>query len=117
MNASHVDILKSKNKDAFKALGLNINKPSASFTTEEKTLLKDYLGEKLDKNFWLEGFTDKKWDWRFPQLSVNTGVKSIGTPANNIEAFNINKFSTAPEEQVPTPTAEEAKQKTNSNKS
>ena len=116
MNASHVDILKSKNKDAFKALGLNINKPSASFTTEEKTLLKDYLGEKLDKNFWLEGFTDKKWDWRFPQLSVNTGVKSIGTPANNIEAFNINKFSTAPEEQVPTPTAEEVKQKTNSNR-
>ena len=64
----------------------------------------------------MEGFTDKKWDWRFPQLSVNTGVKSIGTPANNIEAFNINKFSTAPEEQVPTPTAEEAKQKTNSNR-
>ena len=116
MNASHVDILKSKNKDAFKALGLNINKPSASFTTEEKTLLKDYLGEKLDKNFWLEGFTDKKWDWRFPQLSVNTGVKSIGTPENNIEAFNINKFSTVPGEQAPTPTTEEVKQKTNSNR-
>lgn len=116
MNASHVDILKAKNKEAFKTLGLDPNKPSASYTNEEKEKLKNYLGDKLDKNFWLEGFQDKKWDWRFPKLSVNTGIKSIEIPANNIEAFNINKFSTAPGEQSPTPTAEEAKQKTNGNR-
>lgn len=66
MTAKHVDILKDKYKDAFKKVGISPTKPSSSYTSEEKAKLKNELSDKLDNNFWIEGFKDNKWDWRFP---------------------------------------------------
>lgn len=81
LTAKHVDIIKSKYKDAFKTAGVPANKNSADYTSEEKAKLKKALGDKADSNFLLEGFQDNKWDWRFPIVSPS---KDKTIPPSNI---------------------------------
>lgn len=93
LTAKHIDLLKTKSPWAFKATGIPTNKPSASYTNEEKLKLKkafaqadenqSFGGEdnKNYNNFLLEGFNDDKWDWRFPA----TGITKE-TPIGNYKA-------------------------------
>lgn len=76
MTAKHVDLIKSKYKDAFKKTGISATKPSASYTTEEKNALRAATDDKLDNNFWIEGFKDNKWDWRFPAVATQTSFQT-----------------------------------------
>lgn len=84
LTAKHVDILKKDADWAFEMAGIPSNKPSASYTREEKNkLFESYnigLGNKsgeYDKDFLLKGFQDQKWDWRFPMSTItnNTNIK------------------------------------------
>ena len=92
LTAKHVDLLKAKSPWAFKVTGIAPNKPSASYTNEEKLKLKKAFAEadenqsvagednKNYNNFILEGFNDEKWDWRFPVSAVTdkSNIKPIG---------------------------------------
>jgi hypothetical protein len=86
MTAKHIDILKQKNPQAFKDLGIDINKASAQLTPEEKFKLQDALSPTLDRNFWLEGFQDQKKDRRFPMQGVTISAPMTGTYDNTIKA-------------------------------
>ena len=76
MTAKHVDIIKQNYKDVFKSTGVPPNKPSASYTAEEKAKLQQALGERATPEFIQEGFNDNKQDWRFPIMGTN--LQSIG---------------------------------------
>lgn len=92
LTAKHVDLLKAKSPWAFKVTGIPPNKPSASYTNEEKLKLKKAFAEadenqsvagednKNYNNFILEGFNDEKWDWRFPVSAVTdkSNIKPAG---------------------------------------
>ena len=80
LTAKHVDLLKKNSPWAFKNTGISPDKPSASYTNEEKKKLKDSYAEgdgengmlnENYNNFLLEGFNDEKWDWRFPMSGIN----------------------------------------------
>jgi len=86
MTAKGVDILKQSNPDAFKQLGLDVNRDSTNFTPEEKDALAKTVG--VDDNFWLEQFQDNKWDWRYPMVASSETVKP--------EPSNISLTPTAP---------------------
>lgn len=89
MTAKHVDILKDKYKDAFKKVGISPTKPSASYTPEEKAKLKNELSDKLDNSFWIEGFKDNKWDWRFPATPTNLAAQPVDTQLQPQTSQNI----------------------------
>lgn len=100
LTAKHVDLLKAKSPWAFKVTGIPPNKPSASYTNEEKLKLKKAFAEadenqsvagednKNYNNFILEGFNDEKWDWRFPVSAV--------TDKSNIKPAGAKILSPAP---------------------
>jgi hypothetical protein len=79
-NAKHIDIIKEKYKDIFKTTGIDPNKPSASYTSEEKKKLTNALGENATKEFWLEGFKDNLYDWRLPLIGNNIRAIDTNTP-------------------------------------
>jgi len=79
-NAKHIDIIKEKYKDIFKTTGIDPNKPSASYTSEEKKNLTNALGENATKEFWLEGFKDNLYDWRLPLIGNNIRAIDTNTP-------------------------------------
>lgn len=104
LNASHVDIFKKDFPAAFKATGLNINKSSAEFTSEEKKKLQDYLYNLDDaenkatyKDTILKGFPDRKFDWRHPEFSINH-LSAAPVVKNPIvpTAFNIGTLEAPP---------------------
>lgn len=74
MTAKGVDILKANNPEIFTSLGLNLNKPSAAFTPQEKQLLSRAATEQgaVDDNFWRDQFNDNKWSYRFPVVPLQT---------------------------------------------
>jgi predicted nuclease with RNAse H fold len=92
LTAKHVDLLKAKSPWAFKVTGIPANKPSASYTDEEKLKLKKAFAEadenqsvagednKNYNNFILEGFNDEKWDWRYPVSPIlnKSSIKPAG---------------------------------------
>lgn len=100
LTAKHVDIIKSKYKDAFKETGIPANKKSEDYTEEEKLKLQTALGEKADQKFLLEGFKDNKWDWRFPMVAQKPMTPAQGTNKAQITAPNMSRFY-SPEEQAP----------------
>jgi len=111
LTAKHVDILKQRNAEAFKKAGIPANKPSASYTEQEKQKLKEASGDFITSDFLLEGFQDQKFDWRFPVIASNLSVKPEGLQGQGISAEAL--YGT----QSPTPTnpsteeEEEAKKK------
>lgn len=97
MTAKHVDIIKDKYRDVFKEAGVPSNKDSAKYTPEEKQKLKTALGENATNEFWREGFNDKKWDWRFPMIPVDAGVKATGMQGQQPTTPGLPNFYQAPE--------------------
>lgn len=116
--AKHVDMLKKDYKDVFTKTGIPSNKPSASYTTEEKKALQTAMGDKATKDFILEGFQDNKWDWRFPAVAVNiptaiapkTGIVAPTMPQQADLSKPLNPF-------LPPPVAETPETKTEKEKS
>lgn len=111
-NAKHVDIIKQKHKDVFKTTGIDPNKPSASYTSEEKKILTDALGENATKEFWLEGFQDGLYDWRLPAISqaqntTGSGYKAeMTTPKMYPLAGSGQEAPTTPDDSTTPPTAQ-----------
>ena len=104
LTAKHIDLIKSKHKDAFKTAGIPATKPSSQYTEEEKKRLKEALGDKADKDFLLEGFQDSKWDWRFPLISPTQNKPVQGNPPTITPPANP---QTPQQEEVITPQTEQ----------
>lgn len=110
LTAKHLDLTKKNSPDVFKKLGISPNKPSASYTNEEKAsifseLQKEYKDPSQFDNFLLEGFADNKWDWRFPMVSVTPKVVGYTAPKpGKAEELKLPNVS----EQVPEEAPEES---------
>jgi hypothetical protein len=76
MTSKGVDNIKRDNPDVFSKLGIDPNKQSSQYTPEEKTRIKESLGDKLDDSFWIDQFQDSKWTFRYPGAPVE--AKPIG---------------------------------------
>lgn len=101
MTAKHIDTIKEKYKDVFTKAGIPSNKSSASYTKEEKDKLKEILGKNVNQDFWLEGFKDNKWDWRFPTVSPHADMKVVQTPTEITASTDIRqRATTAVEEET-----------------
>ena len=114
MTAKGVDILKKSNPEAFKQLGLDINRASTNYTPEEKNKLAQTA--KVDDNFWLEQFQDNKWDWRYPIVASSKMLAPKPTTYSlTPKAPNVSIASTPQEEKVTDipKTEEEAQAKSN----
>ncbi len=118
LTAKHIDVLKENYKSSFKRTGIDSNKNSADYTTEEKLKLqKDIEGrlsndKPLYKDFLLSGFKDNKWDWRFPMVGTNLQAKGVTSmPKTQISALSTPTGTTSPTEDIVQPQAEEQVQK------
>ncbi len=118
LTAKHIDLLKENYKSSFKRTGIDSNKNSADYTTEEKLKLqKDIEGrlsndKPLYKDFLLSGFKDNKWDWRFPMVGTNLQAKGVTSmPKTQISALSTPTGTTSPTEDIVQPQAEEQVQK------
>lgn len=114
LTAKHVDIIKANYKDAFAQTGISPNKPSANYTSEEKLALQGALGNRANKDFYLKGFTDNKWDWRAPVVGLAplTSVGMVNAPQMQAPTA-INPFlqSAQPIVQQPTEVATQKEDK------
>ena len=108
LTAKHVDLIKANSRDVFTKTGISPNKASADYTSEEKLALQNALGERANKDFYLQGFTDNKWDWRAPII----GLAPL-TPAGMVNAPQMQAPVAANPflPQTPAPQAEIAAQK------
>lgn len=96
--AKHIDILKSRFPETFKASGINPSKPSASYTNEEKLKLQTQAGSNIDQNFLTEGYQDGLLDWR-GVLQGTSGLKPVGISKQTISAPGIPNYY-QPEEKL-----------------
>jgi hypothetical protein len=96
LTAKHVDLIKSNSRDVFAKTGISPNKTSADYTSEEKVALQNALGERANKEFYLQGFTDNKWDWRAPVMGVPP-LAPAGLNAQKISAPQLPNFYREPE--------------------
>lgn len=114
LTAKHVDIIKSKYNNVFKDTGISPSKKSEDYTVEEKLKLQKALGDKANKEFLLEGFEDKKWDWRFPMVGTNLQAKGLANtpkPQAPSTTTDMSKFYSTPTEVAPQTQVEIATQK------
>lgn len=96
LTAKHVDIIKTNSRDVFSKTGISPNKASADYTSEEKLALQNALGERANKEFYLQGFTDNKWDWRAPVIGMSL-IASTGINKQQIPAPQLPNFYREPE--------------------
>ena len=110
LTAKHVDLIKANSRDVFTKTGISPNKASADYTSEEKLALQNALGERANKDFYLQGFTDNKWDWRAPIIGLAplTPAGMVNTPQMQAPVA-ANPF--LPTQQASTPQAEIIAQK------
>lgn len=86
MTAKGIDLIRNQYPDAFSKAGIPADKASAQYTPEEKTALKNTLGDKLGNDFWLDQFNDNKFDWRYPQIPAGSNLEPAGQNNNGITA-------------------------------
>jgi hypothetical protein len=104
LNAKHIELLKQQDKEVFQKTGIDPNKPSASYTSEEKALLKQASQVAQQENFILEGFKDGLWDYRFPTQGMSITPKqgtygNISAPIPNIATTPTEQGIVAPQEE------------------
>lgn len=83
ITAKGIDMLKDSNPDIFEELGFDTKKNSASFTETERKKIQGLAAEKgvADDSFYLDQFQDGKWEYRFPQIPIETApTAGIVTP-------------------------------------
>ena len=108
LTAKHVDLIKSNSRDVFVKTGISPDKASADYTSEEKLVLQNALGERANKEFYLQGFTDNKWDWRAPVMGVSP-LASMVINKQQISAPQLPNFYREPEKSPITEDTEVAK--------
>lgn len=100
MTAKHIDIIKEKYPNLFKDSGISPSKQSAQYSKEEKAKLQSALGENANQEFWLDGFQDNKWDWRFPTVSgYNTVNNNTTNPQQIVGSTPENNYHVPQDEQ------------------
>lgn len=116
ITAKGIDMLKGSNPDIFEKLGFDVKKNSASFTETERKKIQGLASEKgvVDDSFYLDQFQDGKWEYRFPQIPLDTPpttgivtpeLEGITIDMNDImKDFNVEDESPVKEE--PTAAAE-----------
>lgn len=109
LNAKHIDMLKERFPETFKESGINPNKPSASYTEDEKSKLQTQAGNNIDQNFLTEGFKDGLFDWR-GVLQTSSELKPVGIQKQSISATGIPNYYQPTEAVIEDPVAAIAKE-------
>jgi len=106
LNAKHLDIAKNKYSDVFKKLGIDIKKPSSTYTDNENRRIQDALGNRFTEEDILSGHNDKLKDWRAPLSSFK--IKPAGLVHDNIiKAPVLPNLVLPPSTYVPIPPSNE----------
>jgi len=99
ITAKGLDIIKSKNPEIFKELNFDVNKPSASFTEDERKAIQQKAQEAgaVDDAFFLDQFQDGRWEYRFPLLPVDAPkagiqMKDIKIPDLTVDDLRLKTY-------------------------